>query len=134
MLRKLLAAVVALGLPTVLAAQAPHTAAPAATRPKMAVPHGLATQVQGEVVHADEMPGQNEQEGVDDDEGQNHHGDVDQDDDEAPEMNHDAQEGEHENEQAEQGEHEHDEHDHDGSTPAPPAATKRINHIGRHRP
>ena len=133
MLRKLLVAVVALGLPTVLAAQAPGTTAPAATRAKMAIPHGLAMQVQGEVVRADEMPGQNEQEGVDDDDSQNHHGDVDQDDNEPAEMDHDAHEGEHENEQAEQGEHEH-EHDGDGSTPAPPATTKRPSQIGRHRP
>jgi hypothetical protein len=122
MVRKLLAGVVLLALPVLLAAQAP------------AQPRGIATQVEGDVASpVEEVDGQHNQRGADEANGQNH-------------------DGQHEDNQVEQGgvnepdgpNNEVDTPgDHasqtghntdDGATPAPPPSAGQNHQVGRHKP
>ena len=131
MLRKLLGAVVAVALPSILGAQAPVT--PTAGSVVMR-PRGVAMQVQGEVVSAiDEIQGANNQGGVDEANGQNNDvddGDMEQegfDLDEPDGLNNDVDAGEQVNQNDQEGEGDVDQ-------PAPPPGTGQIGQIGRHRP
>jgi len=132
MLRKLLAVVAALALPAVLAGQTPPPANPAAG---VARPHGVAMQVQGEVVGpADEVGGLNNQEGVNEADGDNNDGDVENGDleqegvDEPDGLNND---GDVEDQVDQSGDDQNDSAD---DTPAPPSGTGQIGQVGRHRP
>ena len=129
MLRKLLIAVAALGLPSILAAQAPVTPVAGSVVTK----RGVAMQVQGEVVSAiDEIEGANNQDGIDEADGQNN--DVDDgelgqegfDLDEPDGLNNDIDAGE----QVDQSGEDKNEDD----APAPPPSSGVIGRIGRHRP
>ena len=111
MLRKMLEVVALLALPALLVAQAPSTPAAAVTP---AVTHGIATQIQGEVVMADALPGLNNQEGVDAPDGLNDDADAGDDIDEAGE--------------------DEDEAEDEDTPPAPPAGTGPLSRIGRHKP
>jgi hypothetical protein len=132
MLRKLLAAIVLLALPALLAAQAPSTPPAAAARP--AVAHGIAMHVQGEVASPVEgVEGLNNQEGVDEADGQNHDaqdedGEFDQEGVNEPDgLNNDLDVGEHVDQA---GENESD----DEGAPAAPPSTGQIGQLGRHKP
>jgi hypothetical protein len=142
MFRKLLGVVAALALPAVLAGQTPPPANPAAG---VARPHGVAMQVQGEVVGpAENVAGQNQQDGVNEADGDNNDGEFE---------NGDNNDGEFENGDIEEaGLDEPDGLDNDvdvedqvdqagedengieDDTPAPPSGTGQIGQIGRHRP
>ena len=118
MVRKLLAGIVLLALPVLLAAQAP------------AQPRGIATQVQGDVAGpAEEADGQNNQDEVN---GQNHEGQhegdqVEQEGANEPDgLNNEVDEP---GEQASQSGHEDDD-----ATPAAPAAAGQNHQVGRHKP
>ena len=133
MLRKLLGLVAALGLPAVLVGQAPAPANPAAG---LARPHGVAMQVQGEVVAPVDQPaGVETQEGVDEANGDNNDGDVENGDleqegvDEPDGLNNEVEVGD----QVDQSGDNQTETE-GGDTPAPPAGTAQIGQIGRHRP
>ena len=69
MLRTILGAVILLALPALLNAQAP--AARHSGSDQSAVSHGVATQIQGDVVEADEFDGQNNHEGIKESDGDN---------------------------------------------------------------
>lgn len=128
MLRKLLVVVVLLALPVLLAAQAkiPTVAA------TPAAPHGIATQVQGEVASpVEEVDGQNNQQGADEANGQNHDGQ------EGDQVEHEGvdEPGGLNNEVDEPGEHASQSgHEDDQGTPPPPPATGQSNQVGRHKP
>lgn len=132
MLRKLLGVVVALALPSLLAGQASRTSSPATAKPMLALTHGIATQVQGEVVMAEELDGPNNQEGVDEADGQNNDGQNDdgefnQEGENEPDgLNNDVDVGE----QVDQAGENQDE----DTPPAPPAGTGPLGRIGRHKP
>lgn len=131
MFRKLLAVVVLLALPALLAAQAPASPAPTSVKP--AVPHGIAMAVQGEVVNmADEVEGLNNQEGVDEANGENNDGDVNENQegvDEPDGLNNDVDAGDQVDQSGE------NEGDNTEGTPAPPAGAGQTGRfIGRHRP
>jgi hypothetical protein len=122
MFRKLLAGIVLLALPVLVAAQAP------------AQPRGIATQVQGDVASpAEPVDGQNNQHGADEVNGQNHDGQhednqveqggVNEPDGPTNEVdtpgNHASQTGQGEGDQG---------------TPAAPPAAGHNNQVGRHKP
>ncbi|HXM39029.1 MAG TPA: hypothetical protein VN908_10285 [Gemmatimonadales bacterium] len=131
MLRKVLGVAAALMLPGLLAAQAPASPAPAAVKP--AAPHGIAIQVQGEVVNAAEaVEGLNNQEGVDEANGENNDGEFDAEHegvDEPDGLNNDVNVGEQVDQAGEK-----DEGGDTEATPAPPASAGQIGQIGRHKP
>ena len=132
MLRKLLGVVAALGLPAVLVGQAAPPANPAAG---LARPHGVAMQVQGEVVAPVDQPaGLDNQEGVNEADGDNNDGDVENGDLEQEGVN--EPDGLDNNvdveEQVDQAGD--DQNDSQDDTPAPPSGTAQIGQIGRHRP
>ena len=122
MVRKLLAGVVLLALPVLLAAQAP------------AQPRGIATQVQGDVASpAEEVDGQSNQHGADEVNGQNHEGQhegdqVEQEGVNEPDgLNKEVDEpGDH---ASQTGNNEGDE-----ATPAAPAAAGQNHQVGHHKP
>ena len=138
MLRKILGVAIALAVPALLAAQAPH--APISAAPRLAPPHVMATQVQGEVLRVDvpsaanqevaEVEGQNDDGDVENghaDNGDVENGEVDQEGVDEPDgLNNDVNAGD-------QVEQEGDHQDED-TPPAPPAGTAQLNRIGRHRP
>jgi hypothetical protein len=76
MLRTLLGAVILLALPALLNAQAP--AARHSGSDQSAVSHGVATQIQGDVVEAQEFDGQNNHEGIEETDGDNNQEGVDE--------------------------------------------------------
>lgn len=118
MLRTLLGVLVLLALPALLNAQAPVTSNAGPARTGMT--HGIATQVQGDVVVTEEPNGPNNQEGLDEKDGQNNDGEFEQEGvDEHGDLNNEV------GDQAGQDDGAQDE----GSTPA--SAQSRI---GRHKP
>jgi hypothetical protein len=118
MLRTLLGVIVMLAVPALLNAQAPSRSNAGSARTGMS--HGIATQVQGDVVVTDEPNGPNSQEGLDEGDSQNNDGDIEQGGaDEHGDLNNEV------GDQAGQDTGGQDE----GSTPAP--AQSRI---GRHKP
>jgi hypothetical protein len=120
MLRTLLGVIVMLALPALLHAQAPSRSNAGPDRTGMS--HGIATQVQGDVVATDEPSGPNNQEGLGEKDGQNNDGDVEQGGvDEQGDVNNEV------GDQAGQDDGTQDE----GSTPTPAPAQSRI---GRHKP
>jgi hypothetical protein len=130
MLRKLLGVVAALALPAVLVGQTPPTPNAAAV---MAKPHGIATQVQGEVVGGiDALDGLNNQEGVDEADGENNDGEFEDGDfgqdgvNEPDGLNNDVNVGD----QVDQAGDDENVDD----MPAPPSGTGQIGQIGRHKP
>ena len=132
MLRKLLGVVAALALPSVLVGQAPPPPNPAAG---VAKPHGVAMQIQGEVVGApSEIDVANSQEGPDKANGENNDGDVENGEldqegvDEPDGLNNDVEVGD----QVDQGGEQEDVNQDD--TPAPPPGTAQVRQIGRHKP
>lgn len=132
MLRNLLGVVAALALPSVLVGQAPTPPNPAAG---LARPHGIATQIQGEVVGAPNgIEVANNQEGPNDANGENNDGDVENGEldqegvDEPHGLNNDVEVGD----QVDQGGEQKDVNQDD--TPAPPPGTAQVRMIGRHRP
>jgi hypothetical protein len=132
MLRKLLGVVAALALPSVLVGQAPSPPNPAAG---LAKPHGIAMQIQGEVVGAPSgIDVANNQEGPDEANGENNDGDVENGEldqegvDEPDGLNNDVDV----DNQVDQG-GEQDEVDQDDA-PAPPPGTAQVRLIGRHKP
>jgi len=127
MLRKLLGVVVALALPSLLAGQAPRTPNPATAKPTLALTHGIATQVQGSVLMAEELDGPNHQNGVAEANGENNDGDFDQEGVDEPDgLNNDGDVGE----QVDQA----GENQHEDATPAPPPGAGQLRQIGRHKP
>ncbi|MDQ2942186.1 MAG: hypothetical protein M3R21_00770 [Candidatus Dormibacteraeota bacterium] len=127
MLRTLLGVVVLLALPALLNAQAPRTSNAAPGRPGLT--HGIATQVQGEVVMTDEMSGPNHQEGLDEANGENNQEGVEEADGPNDLEGVDEPGGPNDElgNQAGQDEGGQDE----GSTPAPATGNSRV---GRHQP
>jgi hypothetical protein len=115
MLRNLLGVVAALALPSVLVGQAPTPPNPAAG---LARPHGIATQIQGEVVSARKAPRgvdlANTLDGPHEARGAHTHGDLEA--------------GDH----VDRGGDLEDVNPHD--TPAPPPGTAHVRMNGRHRP
>jgi hypothetical protein len=135
MFRNLLGVVAALALPSVLVGQAPTPPNPAAG---LAKSHGVAMQIQGEVVGAPSAASgvdvANNQEGPDEANGENNDGDVENGElnqegvDEPDGLNNDVEVGD----QVDQG-GEQEDVTQDG-TPAPPPGTAQVRMIGRHRP
>src|SRR3979490_626644 len=134
MFRKLFGVVAALALPSVLFGQAPTPPNPAAG---LARQHGVAMQIQGEVVGAPTAGGvdvANNQEGPNEANGENNDGDgengeLDQEGVNEPDgLNNDVEAGD----QVDQGGEQEDVNEDD--TPAPPPGTAQIRMIGRHRP
>ncbi len=126
MIRKLLGVVVLLALPALLTAQTPVT--PKAVPAKPALTHGIATQVQGDVVITKETDGQNNQEGRDKANGQ--------DNDQVNDQVGDQQEGVdqangQDNDQVNDQVGDQQEGVDQGSEAAPPAQNSQI---GRHKP
>ena len=76
MLRTLLGLVILLALPTLLVAQAPATRQSGSAN--SAIAHGVAMDVQGEVVEADEIDDHNNQQGVEESDGNNNQEGVDE--------------------------------------------------------
>jgi hypothetical protein len=129
MLRKVLGVIAALALPSLLAGQAPGTPGPATAKPTLARPHGIATQVQGEVVRVQEPEAPTSQTRVDDPEDQDNDGAPDQDDVDAPDdMDNDA-------DMDDQGDQADDAEDEDNDAPpASRSSTGQLSRIGRHIP
>jgi hypothetical protein len=145
MLQKLLGVVIALALPSLLAGQAPGTPSPATAKPTLARPHGIATQVQGEVVRVQEPEAPTGQARVDDPEDQDNDGAVDQEDVDAPDdMNNDTDVDDRPDQadDAEDADQDQDRDqgkgkDRDNDNNAPPASrsgTGQLSRIGRHIP
>jgi len=135
MFRNLLGVVAALALPSVLVGQAPTPPNPAAG---LAKSHGVAMQIQGEVVGAPSAASgvdvANNQEGPDEANGENNDGDVENGEldqegvDEPDGLNNDVEV----DDQVDQGGEQEDVTQDD--TPAPPPGTAHVRVIARHRP
>lgn len=130
MFRRLLGIAVLSALPGLLLGQAPQRSSTIPAKPTLT--HGIATSVQGEVAlpraMADEVVGQNQQEGVEEQDGQNNNEGVDEPDGPNDQEGLDEPDGPNN----EEGVKDADGQDDQGDQPPAPAPTS--SRIGRHKP